>query len=81
VKITDNHFTRDFFHLDEKDTCFEIPIELTFKDGKFIFDELSSWIDDIIEVMSHFLMESTSDNFILSGPEGNYGNYMKIFAD
>ena len=65
LKVTDNHFVGDFIHLDEEDSCFEITVELSFEDGEFVFDELLSWINDVIELASHFLAVSSTDNLVV----------------
>jgi hypothetical protein len=65
VNVADNHFPRDFFHLDEEDSGFEIPIELSFQDGEFIFHDLSSRVDNIVEFMGHLLTVGTTNNLVL----------------
>ncbi len=81
MKVTDNHFVSDFFHLNEVSSCFEIAVELSFQNGEFIFHELSSWINTVIELLSHFLTVSTPDNLVLPGAEGDNGISMKGFPD
>ena len=81
MNVTDNHFVSDFFHLNEESSCFEIAIELSFQDGEFIFNELSSGINSIIELTSHFLTVSTPDNLVLSGADRDNRIGMKIFPD
>ena len=43
------------FHLNQESSCFDIPVELSFQDGEFIFHKLSSRINTVIELTSHFL--------------------------
>ena len=56
------------FALNQESSRFRITAELSFQDREFIFHELSSRIDTIIELTSHFLTISTADNFVI--PEG-----------
>jgi hypothetical protein len=81
VKVTDNHFVSDFFHLNEVSSCFEIAVELSFQDGEFIFHKLSSRINTIIKLTSHFLTISTPDNLVLPGANGDNRISMKVFPD
>jgi len=39
MKVTDNHFVSDFFHLHEESSCFEIAAEHPFKEGELGFNE------------------------------------------
>jgi len=79
VKVTDNHFVGDFFHLKEVSSCFEIAVELSFQDGKFIFHKLSSRINTVIKLTSHFLTISTPDHLIFPGADGDNRISMKVF--
>ena len=81
MNVTDNHFPGDFFHLDEKFSCFEITIELSFQDGEFVFNELSSWVYDIIELASHFLTVITPNNLIIPGTNRDNRISVKVFSD
>jgi hypothetical protein len=81
VKVTDNHFSSDFLPLDDESTSFEISAELSFQDRKSIFHELSSGINNIIEMTSHFLAVSTSDYVIIPGANRDNRIGMKIFSD
>ena len=67
MDITDNHFSSDFFHLDEEDPSFKVAAKLPFQDRKFIFDDLTPWIYASIEVTSHFLTVFAADDFVLPG--------------
>ena len=77
--VTDNHFVSDFLHLHEELSCFKIPVKLSLQDGKFIFHELSSGIDGVIELLSHFLTVSTPDNLVIPGTDRDNRIGMKVF--
>jgi hypothetical protein len=81
VKVTDNHFVSDFFHLNEEFSRFKIAVELSFQDGEFVFHELTSWINDVIELKSHFLTVSATNDFIIPGADGDNRIGVKIFPD
>jgi len=81
VKVTDNHFVSDFFNLNEVSSCFEISAELSFQDREFIFHKLSSRINTVIKLTSHFLTVSTPDNLVLPGADGDNRISMKVFPD
>jgi len=81
VKVTNDHFSCDFLHLDEEPSCLEIAVELSFQDRESVFDDLSSWIDNVIELMSHFLTVSTANNLILPGADWDNRIGMKVFPD
>ena len=55
----------DFFHVNQEFFRFEICVELSYQDRESIFHELSSWINNVIELTSHFLTVITPDNLIL----------------
>ena len=81
MKVIDNQFVIDFFHPYRESSCIEIAADLSFQDSEFIFHKLSSWINRIIELLSHFLTISSSDNFIYPGAY-RYNRFgMKIFLD
>ena len=67
MNVTDNHFGSDFFCLNQKSSSFELAAELSFQDREFIFHELSSWINHVIEQTSHFLTVFTADDLIIPG--------------
>jgi len=81
VNVTDDHFVSDFFHLHQESSSFEIPAKLSFQDGEFVFHELSSWVDSVIELACHFLTVSTPNNLII--PRADWDNRigMKMFSD
>ena len=81
MNVTDNHFVGDFFHLDEEDSRFEIPIELPFEDGEFVFNELSSWVHRIIELASHFLTVNAAYDLIILGTDRYDRVGMEVFSD
>ena len=81
MNVTDNHFDSDFFHLNPESSCFEIPTELSFQDGKFGFDELWPGIDNAIELTSHFLTVITPDDFVIPGADRDNGIGVKVFPD
>ena len=51
----------------QKSSSFEIAAELSFQDREFVFYELSSWINHVIELTSHFLAVFTADDLIIPG--------------
>ncbi len=79
MNVTDNHFVSDFFHLNQESSSFEIPIELSFQNREFIFHELSSWINNVIGPVSHFLTVSTPDNLVIPGTDRDNRIGMKVF--
>jgi hypothetical protein len=81
VNVTDNHFVSDFFPLNQESSSFEIAAELSFQDREFIFHELSSWINNVIELLSPHLTVCTPDYVIV--PRANWDNRigMKVFPD
>ena len=81
VEITYNHFPGDFFHLDEEDSCFEITAEFSFHDGEFSFNDLSSWINRIVKVTSHFLTVSTPATIVLPGADRDDRISVKVLPD
>lgn len=81
MKVTDNHFVGDFFSLDEEFSCFKIPGEPSFQDREFVFNELSSRVDDIIEPGGHFLTVSTANEVSIPGTEWDDRICVKVFPD
>lgn len=81
MEVADYHFCSDFFHLDEEFSCLEIPVELTFEDGEFVFNELSSRIYNVIEPESHFLTIRTPNSLIIPGPDRDDRIRMEILSD
>ena len=81
MNVTDNHFVGDFFHLNQESSCIKIPVELSFQDREFVFHDLSSWINNGIELTSHFLTVSTSDNLILPGADRDNRIGVEVFPD
>ena len=81
MNVTDDHFPGDFLQLDKKFSCFQIATELSFQDGELVFNELSSSISDVIELESHFLTVSPSDNFVLPGTDRDDRIGMKVISD
>ena len=72
MNVTDNHFVSDFFHLNEESSSFEIAAELSFQDREFVFHELTSWINGVIKLTSHFLTIGTANDLILPGVDRDY---------
>ena len=81
MNVTDNHFGSDFFHLNQESSRLEISVELSFQNREFIFHELSSWINNVIELASHFLTVSTPDNLVIPGTNRDNRIGMKVFPD
>ena len=81
VNVTDNHFVSDFFCLNPESSRFKIPTELSFQDREFIFHELSSWINNIIEPLSHFQTVSTTNDLIFPGTDEDNRIGMKAFSN
>jgi len=81
MNVTDDRFIGDFFHLHQESSRFEISAKLSFQDGEFIFHELSSWVDAVIELACHFLTVSTSDNLIIPRTDRNNRIDVKMFSD
>jgi hypothetical protein len=81
VNVTDNHFVSDFFHLDQESSSFEIATELSFQDGEFIFDDLSSWINNVIELLSHLPKICTPDYVIIPGANWDNRIGMEVIPD
>ena len=71
----------DFFDLNPEFSCFEIATELSFQNGKFGFYELSSRINNVIKLTSHFLTVSAADNFVIPGADRDNGIGVKVFPD
>ena len=76
MNVTDNHFVSDFFRLNKEPSSFEIAAELSFQDREFIFHELSSWINNGIELLSHFPTIRTPDYVII--PRANWDNRIGV---
>jgi hypothetical protein len=53
VNIKTIIFISDFFRLNQKFSGFEIPTKHSFQDREFVFDDLLSWINTGIELLSH----------------------------
>jgi hypothetical protein len=81
VNVTDNHFVSDFFCLNQEFSSFEIAAELSFQDREFVFDDLPSWINNVIELASHFLTVSTPDYVIIPGADRDNRIGVKVFPD
>jgi hypothetical protein len=81
VNVTDNHFTGDFLFLDKKYSCFQVSTELSFQDGEYGFNELTSAIFLIIELLSHFLSVLSPDDLIVPETDRDEGFCLKIFTD
>jgi len=81
VEVTDDHFSGDFFCLDEKFSFFEIPGEFSFQDREFVFNELSSRLDDVIEPSGHFLSVRPTNEVSIPGSERDNRIDMKDFPD
>ena len=79
--VTDNHFVSDFFHLNEIFSCFEIPFDLSFHDGEFIFHKLLSRINTGIKLTSLFLTVSNFDNVAIAGTGWDNRIGMKVLSD
>jgi hypothetical protein len=69
VNVTDNHFSSDFLFLDKKYSCFQVSTELSFQNGEYVFNELTSAIFLIIELLSHFLSVFPTDDLIVPGTD------------
>ena len=81
MNVTDTHFVSDFFHLNQESSSFEIPAKLSFQDGEFVFHELSSWVDAVIELACHFLTVSTPNNLNIPSADRDNRIGMKMFSD
>ena len=81
MNVTDNHFVSDFFCLNQESSSFEIAAELSFQDREFVFDDLPSWIDTIIELLSHLLTILTTDYFIIPGADWDNRIGVEVFPD
>lgn len=81
MNVTDNHFVSDFFRLNEKSSSFEIAAELSFQDREFVFDDLPSWINNVIELLSHFLTVSPPDNLVIPGTNWDNRIGVEVFPD
>ena len=69
---TDDHFVSDLLHLNDESSIFKIAAELPFQDREFVFHELTLWINDVIELKSHFLTIGTANDVILPGADRDY---------
>jgi hypothetical protein len=81
VSVTDNHFVRDFSRLKRGTSIFEIAAELSFQDREFVFDDLPSGINNIIEPLGDFLTIYTSSDFIIPGADRDNGISMEVSSD
>ena len=81
MKVTDNHFVSDLFGLNQESSGFKIAAELSFQDGEFIFNDLPSWINHIIELLSHFLTIFTADDLIIPGADRDNRIGVEVFPD
>jgi len=81
VNVTDNHFVSDFFRLNQESSGFEIAAELSFQDREFVFDDLPSWINIIIELLSHLPTIRTAYNVIVPGADRDNRIRVKVFPD
>ena len=79
MKVTDNHFVSDFFGLNQESSGFEIAAELSFHDREFIFDDLPSWIHNIIELLRHLPTICTPDYVIVPGANWDNRIGVKVF--
>jgi hypothetical protein len=81
VNVTDNHFVSDFFRLNQESSSFEIAAALSFQDREFILDDLSSWINHLIELLSHLPTIRTPDYVIIPGANWDNRISVKVFPD
>jgi len=81
VNVTDNHFVSDFFRLNQESSGFKVAAELSFQDGKFIFNDLPSRVNHLIELLSHFLTIFTADDLIIPGADWDNRIGVKVFPD
>jgi hypothetical protein len=81
VNVTDNHFVSDFFRLNQESSSFEIAAELSFQDREFIFNDLPSWINNIIELLSHLPTICSPDYVIIPGANWDNRIGVKVFPD
>lgn len=81
MNVTDNHFVSDFFRLNQKSSSSEIAAELSFQDREFVFNNLPSWINNGIELASHFLAVSTSNNLVIPGADWDNRIGVEVFPD
>jgi hypothetical protein len=81
VNVTNNHFVSDFFRLNQESPRFEIAAELSFQDREFVFDDLPSWVNNVIELTSHFLTISTPNDLVIPGTNRDNRIGVKIFPD
>ena len=71
----------NFLFLDKKYSCFQVSTELSFQDGEYVFNELTSAIFLLIELLSHLLSVFSTDDLIVPGTDWNDGFCLKIFTD
>lgn len=82
MNVKNNHFVSDFFSLNAEDTSFKIPVKLSFQDREFFFfHKLSSWINDAIELLSHFLTVFTTNDLTIPSADGDDRIGVKDFPD
>jgi hypothetical protein len=81
VKVTDNHFVSDFFHLKDELSCFEIAAELSFQDRERGFNELSFSVSGFVAPENHFRSASTADSLIIPETDRDDRISMEVFSD
>jgi hypothetical protein len=81
VNIADDHFVNDILHPNQESSNFEIPPILSSLDGEFVFHELSSKVESVIELTDHFLTVCIPNNFIIPTADCDNRISMKRFSD
>ena len=81
MKVTDNHFVSNFFGLTEETPRFKIAAELPFQDRESGFHELTSGINNVIELRSHFQTIDTPNGFVIPGTSRDNRIGVKVFAN
>ena len=81
MNVTDNHFVGDFFRLNQEFSSFKIATELSFQDREFVFDDLPSWINNVIELIGHLPTIRTSYYVIIPGADWDNRISVKVFPD
>jgi hypothetical protein len=81
VNVTYDHFVVDFLQLNNKFSCFQIAVELSFQNGECIFDKLTSPVSYFIKLVSHFLTINATNNLIIVRTDWDDQVRVKVFSD
>jgi hypothetical protein len=68
MNVTDNYFSGDFLFLDGEYSCLKISKELSFQNGKLIFNQLPFSVSDVIKLKCHLLTVPSSQHYALQFP-------------